>query len=282
MKIIYKPKWRAGEYSPYALNVYTNCSHLCNYCYVIPMAKRFWRNHFWPVTTRKWFLEQLKKDCIEHNNKNKWEWVFLCFTTDPYSYKDVELQETRKALKILLENNIQVAILSKWWRRILRDIDLFKKFWRNIKVGQTMTFDNNKHSLFFERWASPFTERIEVFKELKNNWIATFASFEPVVSTEQSINIIKNHFEYIDWFKIWTLNHFKNLFIKNDKYTIKDFWKEAVEFLRSKNKNFFIKEDLQKELVDVIDLNAKEINPYEYYEKRTEKEEIKTIKNTLF
>lgn len=33
MKLIYKPKGRALEFAPYALNIFNGCSGRCEYCY---------------------------------------------------------------------------------------------------------------------------------------------------------------------------------------------------------------------------------------------------------
>jgi hypothetical protein len=38
--VIYAPKGQAGEYAPYALNLYRGCGHGCAYCYVPNVTKQ--------------------------------------------------------------------------------------------------------------------------------------------------------------------------------------------------------------------------------------------------
>lgn len=44
--VIYEPKGRANEYSPYACNLYIGCSHRCRYCYAPHALQRSADNYF--------------------------------------------------------------------------------------------------------------------------------------------------------------------------------------------------------------------------------------------
>ena len=79
MRVIYKPKGRALEYSPLALNIYTGCQHSCRYCYV-PLAlhrdKMSFRTN---VRPRKDILKKTERDCMELQDQGNKEKILLCF-----------------------------------------------------------------------------------------------------------------------------------------------------------------------------------------------------------
>lgn len=233
MAKIYVPKGKAREYSPLALNYYKGCDHGCDYCYVKPMMRRF-------------------NTAYEHNNviesdskisfcKDKTSQVLLSFTTDPYSSYDVDSMRTRRVLEQLLDSDHKVAILTKGGRRCLRDIDLFKKFGDRIKVGTSLTFENNSDSMTWEKGAALPSERLEVIAELKANNIFTWTSFEPVIDPIQSLNLIKKTINIVDYYKIGKLNNYRGLDKKIDWLK---FMKEAINMLRVNDKMFYIKNDL--------------------------------------
>jgi DNA repair photolyase len=174
--IIYTPRGKAREYSPYALNIYNGCDHNCKYCYVkILKLQRYKLNN--EIEPRKDIIEKLEKQL---KRQEVTEQVLLCFMGDPYCKTDTKYETTREVLNILLKYNIPTAILSKGGKRILRDIDLFKKF-KKIKVGATLTLLDEKESLEYEPNAALPRERIEVLKKLHNEGIKTWVSFEPVI-----------------------------------------------------------------------------------------------------
>lgn len=231
MSLIYEPKGKAREYSPLALNIYTGCDHRCKYCYVkciIGDAQN--------PKPRKDILIGLKNELSKTTIKNQ---VLLCFMSDPYCNLEMKLGLTRNVLKILVENNIPAAILTKGGNRILRDMDIIKQH-SCIKIGATLTFDNKKDSLEWEPGAALPEERIEMLREIHNNGIKTFVSFEPVIEPEQSLNLIKKTLPFVDQYKIGKWNHDK----RANEINWKDFGNKAVSILRQSGKEFYIKKDL--------------------------------------
>ncbi|MBA7665696.1 hypothetical protein ES703_73770 [subsurface metagenome] len=175
MAMIYEPKGRAREYSPLALNIYSKCDHNCRYCYVPLLQRR--RGNELNVRPRQYILETLRREARRHSFGSQ---VLLCFSGDPYCIADEKYRTTREVLKILLENNVTVAILTKGGERCLRDLDLFYEF-KSIKVGATLTFIEEKDSRHWERNASLPKERIGVLERLQENGIKTWVSLEPVI-----------------------------------------------------------------------------------------------------
>lgn len=236
--VIYEPKGKAREYSPYACNIYNGCNHGCKYCYAAGMRYKKREDYLIPIA-RKNIISNFENDCNKLNNFNSQ--VLFCFMTDPYNMKEKEQMLTRRCLEIALHYKIPIAILTKSVL-VLRDIDIFKKFGKNIKVGCTITFDNDKDSKEWEPGASLPFERFEVLKILKLNNIATWASFEPVIIPEQSLKMMQIAMQYIDIYKIGKLNNYKGL---DKKINWNEFLQSSVNSLRKNNKLFYVKNDLR-------------------------------------
>lgn len=233
MAMIYEPRGRAREYSPLALNIYNRCDHNCRYCYV-PLTRRGRGNGPDEVRPRQYILETLRREARRYSFGSQ---VLLCFSGDPYCIADENYRTTREVLKILLENNVTVAILTKGGERCLRDLDLFYEF-KSIKVGATLTFIQEKDSRYWERNASLPKERIGVLERLQENGIKTWVSFEPVIDPEQTLSIIDRTYKFIDQYKVGKLNHYPS------KTDWKDFGLRVIDKLNKYGKEFYIKSDL--------------------------------------
>lgn len=257
MNTIYEPAGKAVEYSPLALNLYRGCDHGCTYCYVPKQMKVYQPNYnHSQVIPRDGIIQQLEKDAkkIAYSDKQ----VQLSFTGDPYCKADEQHQLTRKALQIFFNNAIPVSILTKGGKRALRDIDLFKQFGKNIKVGTTLTYDNSEQTKEKESGAASPSERIEMLKRLHENGITTWVSIEPVIYPEQSLNLIRVSLPFTTHYKIGKLNHFE-AWEKKIKWL--KFLMESVNILRESNKSFYIKHDLRTFNDGSVVLSESESNP---------------------
>jgi len=247
MPVIYEPKGKAREYSPLALNLYEGCDHNCFYCYVPNIKKAFNKNYNHEIVNcRKNVIENLRVEAPKLREKNQ---VLLSFTGDPYCQANTKYGLTRLALEILYQNNIQVAILTKGGKRATQDIEIIKKFDNSIKVGCTLTFDNDNHSLEYEPGAAPITERIEMLKYFYEHGIETWVSMEPVLNHKQSLNCIEMSMPYTSHFKIGKLNHYPEI---EKKIEWTQFLHDVVEIMRVNNKPFYIKHDLLKWNDDIV------------------------------
>lgn len=258
MSIIYEPKGKAREYSPKALNVYLTCTHGCRYCYAPRCRHQSDEQYFVAPMPRPGIAEKLEME-IKKGGRPK-EQVLLSFIGDIYCESRDEGRAGRRCLEILLENKIPVAILTKGGKRCLNDIELFKEFGEHIQVGATLTFDNEKDSLEWEPGASVPQERIEVLGELRENGIKTFASFEPVIRPEQSLNLMRMTLPYVDVYKVGKLNNYKGI-DKTIDWTA--FLKGSLEILRPAGKAIYIKHDLRQSAPSVR-LYGNEVLPDEH------------------
>jgi len=235
---IYEPKGRAREYSPLALNYFKGCDNGCRYCYVPPMMKRFRKDYDHSSVS----VSDINK--IE-STARKFEGcgnqILLSFTGDPYC--NFETDETERVLEILNRYNHKVAILTKNPGKAKKDIELFKRFGDRFKIGSTLTFDNEADSKEWEPRAETPEQRIEALRYFAENGIKTWASFEPVIDPEQSLNVLEKISGFIDHVKIGKLNNYKGL---DKRINWTDFLEKAVEVCRKNNVKFYIKEDLAK------------------------------------
>ena len=238
MSKIYEPQGRAREYSPLALNFFKGCTHNCEYCYVPRMMGRFNANYDHSQCSVNLNVAELEKSARKFQGCNKQ--ILLSFTGDPYC--GIDNDATKIVLETLLKYNHKVAILTKGGSRCLEHLDLFKKFGENIKVGATLTFDNDFDSLKWESGAALPNDRISALKTLSKNGVKTWVSFEPVVFPKQSLNLLSQVSSFVDHVKIGKLNNYNGL-DKNVDWSAFIF--HAVKICRDANLKFYIKKDLQ-------------------------------------
>jgi DNA repair photolyase len=240
MSIIYEPSGRAKEYSQLAANLYRGCGHACTYCYA-PDAIRERRETFYdrPIV-RKNILTELEKDCKRLEGKETRP-VLLSFTSDPYQPLDEELGITREAIKLLKKHGLNVVILTKGGKRAERDFDLLDS--RDF-VGASLTFTNADDSKNWEPRAALPNERIAMLRNAKAGGIQTWASLEPVIYPDQSLELIRLTHEFVDLYKVGTLNHHPHA----KSIDWKSFAERAIAMLKEYGVKFYIKKDLRKYL----------------------------------
>ncbi len=183
------------EYASYALNHVEGCSHGCLYpCYAMMMKKRYGRvkNYQDWIKPRIVFntLELLDKELPRL--KNKINYVFLCFTTDPFMYQMKEVQElSLKVIKRLNKNNIKVVSISKG----VYPKELAKKsiYGENNEYGNTVISLSENFKKKYEPFAAPIKKRIKSLRKLHDSGLKTWVSIEPYPTP----NIIKQNIEEI-------------------------------------------------------------------------------------
>jgi len=248
MSIIYEPRGKAREYSPLAVNLYSGCSHKCTYCYVPRVLKLDRRVFDFEAKERNNVIKQLERDVKRFKGG---EQVLMSFTTDPYNPFNDKLKLTRKALELFLEYKIPVSILTKSGMRALQDLDIIKKFGKHIKIGASMTYDNEYDSKRIESGAALPEERLLMLKTFNQNGIRTWISFEPIMQPGQMLNLLNQSLWFTDEYQFGKLAGDKRKFDWNYYVNL------ICETLRPINKPFYIKDSLRK-AVDKIGLAEQE------------------------
>ena len=234
---IYEPAGRAREYSPLALNYFKGCDHGCKYCYVPNMLGRFNSKYEHGTVIPPLEFDTLEKSARKMQGCDKQ--ILLSFTGDPYC--NAENGETRKVLEILNFYGHKVAILTKNPEKAFKDIDVIKSFGERIKVGTTLTFDNDIDSLEWEKGAATPLSRIDGLKKFSENGVKTWASFEPVIIPEQSLTMLKEVSSFISHVRVGKLNNYKGI----DKgIDWAKFIFDVVRICRDSELQFYIKKDL--------------------------------------
>jgi DNA repair photolyase len=241
MKAIYEPTGKAKEYCDLAVNLYKGCNHGCSYCYApdiwrkMGLSREDFYNH---PAVRPGILDALAKEAPKYKGRE----VQLCFTCDPYQLIDAELQITREAIKILKANSITIRILTKGSLRSKRDFDLLEPGcdW----YGVTLTFTNPIQSMQWEPNGDLPGERMAALRHAHMLGINTWASLEPVIDPEQSLEIIRLTHDCVDVFKVGKWNHD----IRAKEIDWADFVNMAVALLEYFGKEYYIKEDLRQYL----------------------------------
>lgn len=112
------------------LDGYDGCQLRCPYCFQ-------WRDCEWSkeifvkVNIAEVLEQQLKNDL----NLQKQDDLFIGSMSDPYMPLEEKYQLTRKMLEVLWDKEYNIKIVTKADNRlIMRDLDLFKKFRRPIKI----------------------------------------------------------------------------------------------------------------------------------------------------
>jgi len=236
MSYIYEPKGKAGEYGEYALNLYDGCTHGCKYCYVPAIRRKTAQAYHAEGRERNFRWDILVEEIRLHQGKP----LFLCFTCDPYQPLNDYADCTRRIIKICHEHSVTVTILTKGGRRSEADLKLLAENPTLSNYGATLTFLDETDSRTWEPNAALPDERIVMLRSAHEKGIPTWASLEPVIDPDQSLEIINRCHEFVDVFKVGKWNHD----VRANATDWKAFGEEAVRLLERYGKRYYIKKDL--------------------------------------
>ena len=205
LQAIYEPKGRAGEYSRLALNVYRTCVHGCRYCYVPGAARMKVRDFHRPGARPRELGQKLVNDAKTLLLARNQQPVHLCFLCDPYqSQTQDDNLITRQSIQTLKSYGQRVRILTKAGNRATRDFDLLGK---TDEFGVTLTLLDEQQRQEWEPFAASNVQRIETLKRAREAGIGTWASFEPVLDPEQTLQLIELAAPYLDRYAVGRWNH---------------------------------------------------------------------------
>ncbi len=242
---IYEPTGNAGEYSPFAVNLYKGCGHGCAYCYV-PGLTHQPRAEFdagavvrGPTTKMPDILERLEQDLQLCQEAGFREQVMMSFLTDPYHPGDT--QPTRRAIEMMVAHDVGFCVLTKGALRAERDIDLFRP--DRDAFACTMTSLDEAFSLKWERNAALPGERIQALQRFHHRGIFTWVSLEPTLDIEASLAIVRSTHRFVDLYKVGRANNVGEITRTSDW---QGYTRRMINLLQEVGARHYIKADLQQ------------------------------------
>lgn len=173
------------------MNLYRGCSHGCIYC--DSRSKCYHMEHaFEDIEVKKNAIELL---AYTLTHKRKKCMIGTGSMTDPYIPLEMEMENVRKALRLIYEHGFGFTVITKS-DRILRDLDLLQKINEKTKCVVQMTLTTHDEDLCrkIEPNVSTTKERFEVLKQMRDVGIPTVVWLSPILpfinDTEDNISSI--------------------------------------------------------------------------------------------
>ncbi|MDP3057527.1 MAG: radical SAM protein [bacterium] len=236
------------EYADYGLNHVEGCSHGCTYpCYAMMMKKRCgiinsYKEWLKPKIVSN-ALELLDKEIPKYKKDIKY--VFLCFATDPFMYKQKEICDlSLKVTERLNKDNIKSVCISKG----IYPKQLVKKeiYGADNEYGSTIVSLLEDFKKKHEPFAAPIKERIKALKFLHDSGLKTWVSMEPYPTPnfiKQDIEEILREIKFVDKivFGKWNYNGMVGYF-KDYKTFYNDSAYKVIKFCEKNNIKCHIKQ----------------------------------------
>lgn len=177
-EILAKSVLNKSKIFDYCLNPYTGCQINCTYCYARLFMRRYsgHKEAWGSFVDVKVNAPDLLKKQLARTRKGI---VWISSVCDPYQPLEAKYRLTERCLKELAERQFPVNIQTKS-KLALRDLALFQEF-EKIKVGVTITTNDEEIAKIFEPRASSIDDRIQVLRNVHEAGIETFAFIGPLL-----------------------------------------------------------------------------------------------------
>ena len=255
------------EYGDYSLNHVLGCSHGCKYpCYAMLMAKRFGR----VKSYNEWInpkivvnsLELLEHEIIKYKESIKF--VHLCFTTDPFMFKNQDvINLSLKIIDKLNEFQIKCTALTKGI--LPRELSTTSK---ENEYGISIVSLNEVFRINYEPFSAPYEDRIESLLFLHRKGFRTWVSIEPYPTpniVDQDIDDILNSVSFADKIIFGKLNYNANVLkYNNHTYYYNYLGQKIIDFCKTNNKEYYIKKgtiSADKDFEYIVKNNSVFLNP---------------------
>ncbi|GAI06807.1 unnamed protein product, partial [marine sediment metagenome] len=157
--------------------------------------------------------------------KDKINFVHLCFSTDPFMYRQKEVASlTLKIIERLNKDNIRCTVLTKGVYP--KELANTKKYSKENVYGITLVSLDKDFKKKIEPFSAPFKDRIKSLKYLHNKGLKTWVSMEPYPTpnlVQQDLSKILEEISFVDKIIFGKLN-----------YRI-----ESSQFISNKDKKFY-------------------------------------------
>jgi len=272
--LLYKSK---VEYADFCINHVEGCSHGCTFpCYAYMMAKRFGK----VKSYAEWCKPKIVKNALElldkeiPKYKDEIKFVHLCFTTDPFMYKQHEVSDmTLKIINKLSLNNIRCTVLTKGIYP--KDLINTKKYGTKNEYGITLVSLDENFKKRFEPFSALYLKRIASLKRLHNAGLKTWVSMEPYPTpnlVEQDLIKILESISFVDNIIFGKLNYnCESSDFPENKEFYEDCAKTVENFCEERGIRYHIKFGTKiKDNISTVKIFKKEIAPNNVINKREE------------
>lgn len=207
----------AGHYT-YSLNPYAGCAFRCSYCYVpkFPSAR-----HDDYTKWGQWVEAKINAPALIQKERSKvfGSSIFFSSATDPYQYIELKYRLSRKCLKELLRYRPAKLTMHTRSHLILEDVDLLAQFGDIVRVGVSITTDDESVQREFEPGAPSIKRRLQLLQGLKNAGIKVHASLSPLLpcNPQRLVSLLKPFVDtvWIDSMRHPDINNRKDLLEKH-------------------------------------------------------------------
>lgn len=232
------------EYGDYSLNHVLGCSHGCKYpCYAMLMAKRFGKVKNYDEWIKPKIvinaLELLEREIDKYKSDIKF--VQLCFTTDPFMYKNEDVVDMSiKIIKKLNYHNIKCTALTK----SILPAELAYTSKEN-EYGISIVSLNEMFRINYEPFSAPYNDRIKSLFFLHKRGFKTWVSIEPYPTpniVNQKIDDVLNAISFTDKIIFGRLNYNKSVLKYNNYLNYYNYLSEQViDYCKKNKKEYHIK-----------------------------------------
>lgn len=236
---IYAPRGQAAEYAPLACNPYRGCGFGCLYCYV-PNVLKMPRPEFNAgAAPRKGFsLDGLTREARKYQALGITEQVMLSFTSDPFNSHNQSL--TRPTIEILKRHGLAFCTLTKGGTAALPYLDLYRP--ERDAFASTLTSLDASFSRKWEPKAALPDDRLAALRAFHDAGIFTWVSLEPTLSTEASMEVVRETHKYVNLFKVGRANYLGKLTSATDW---RGYTEAMMELFGCLGQPHYFKKDLQ-------------------------------------
>lgn len=186
--------WESASISPYKA-----CEHGCNYCdgrsqryhasvdfdniiHVKINAIEVLKKELDKLYPKQKSLSDFGVKSIPQNNKIRPVVAISSGISDAYQPAEKEYKLTKKILKLLLEYEIPVYVMTKS-DLVLRDLEILKKIketsWCNVSFSFSTA--DEKTAAIFEPYATPPKNRFRAMKKISDSGILTGVTYMPII-----------------------------------------------------------------------------------------------------
>lgn len=192
MAIISESKLWKKRLGDWVINPYVGCEHGCKHCYCPAMpgvkftnggrSQREWGKYIFP---KQDLINRLKLQLRSFDpDKRATKWgrgvILLSFLTDCYSPIEAKLGLTRKILKLVLEAGHTVRIQTRS-ALVERDFDILQAYRKQVLLGTSLPYLDNKLARILEPGASAPTRRLQMLERAVEQGIDVYVAIAPVM-----------------------------------------------------------------------------------------------------